>query len=155
MASVSSRTPPFGRDEGVPPLETGDRLSRSEFERRYEAMPDLKKAELIDGVVYVPSPVRLNRHGRPHVYVVTSLGMYESATPGVIAADNANTRLDVRNEPQPNAVLLIDPARGGQARVSSDDYVEGAPESAAEIASSSASHDLGIIVARLNARAKR
>lgn len=36
----------------IPPLENGDRLSRHEFERRYQSMPDLKKAELIEGVVY-------------------------------------------------------------------------------------------------------
>ena len=29
-----------------------------EFERRYEAMPEVKKAELIEGEVYMPSPVR-------------------------------------------------------------------------------------------------
>jgi len=45
----------------VPPLQPGDRLNRAEFERRYHAMPDCKKAELIEGVVYVPSPARL-RH---------------------------------------------------------------------------------------------
>ena len=50
----------------IPPLENGDRLTRDEFERRYDAMPDLKKAELIEGEVYMPSPVRHGRHGRPH-----------------------------------------------------------------------------------------
>jgi hypothetical protein len=57
--------------ESVPPLEPGDRLSRIEFERRYEAMPHLKKAELIQGVVHMPSPVRLRRHGNPHARFVT------------------------------------------------------------------------------------
>ena len=66
MATVSDRTPPGATDNEIPPLEAGDRLSRAEFERRYEAMPGLKKAELIEGVVYMPSPVRLHRHGRPH-----------------------------------------------------------------------------------------
>ena len=51
----------------IPPLESGDRLTRAEFLRRYDAMPDLKKAELIEGVVYVPSPVRQKYHGRPHL----------------------------------------------------------------------------------------
>ena len=89
-----------------PPLETGDRLTRDEFMRRYEAMPHLKKAELINGVVYVPSPVRLIQHGGPHADLVTWLGtyrantnrilsgwlgVYEAATPGVIGADNATT----------------------------------------------------------------
>ena len=46
------------------PLENGDRLSRLEFERRYQAMPELKKAELIEGRVYMASPVRII-HGQP------------------------------------------------------------------------------------------
>lgn len=50
----------------LPPLENGDRLSRSEFEQRYEAMPHVKKAELIEGIVYMPSPVRVRSHGQPH-----------------------------------------------------------------------------------------
>lgn len=49
----------------VPPLENGDRLTRPEFERRYEAMLHLEKAELIEGVVYVGSPVRYTQHGKP------------------------------------------------------------------------------------------
>jgi Uma2 family endonuclease len=125
-----------------PPVEAGDRLSRAEFERRYMAMPELKRAELIEGVVYVPSPVRARRHGRPHAHVVTWLGIYESATPGVIVADNASVRLDLDNEPQPDAVLFIDPDNGGQTRIGPDDYVEGAPELVAEVAASTASYDL-------------
>lgn len=128
--------------EQIPPLEPGDRLSRNEFERRYEAMPKLNKAELIEGVVYMPSPVRYRRHGRPHAQIITWLGVYEAATPGVETADNSTARLDLDNEPQPDAMLLIDPARGGQTRISDDDYVQSASELVAEIASSSASFDL-------------
>src|SRR6266540_476123 len=95
----------------LPPLEPGDRLTREEFERRYEAMPHLKKAELIEGVVYMPSPLRHRRHGRPNRHLSTWLGTYEAATPGVEGSDNATVRLDLGNEPQPDAVLLIDPAR--------------------------------------------
>lgn len=124
-------------------LEPGDRLTRWEFERRYEAMPQVKKAELIEGVVYMPSPVRLRRHGRPNQHLITWLGTYEAATPGVIAADNASVRLDMDNEPQPDGMLFIDPDYGGQVRISDDDYVEGGPELAAEITSSSVSYDLG------------
>lgn len=50
----------------VPPLENGDRLSRTEFERRYMAMPKLKKAELIEGIVYMASPLRFEPHAEPH-----------------------------------------------------------------------------------------
>lgn len=126
----------------LPPLESGDRLTRAEFERRYDAMPHLKKAELIEGIVYMPSPVRLQRHGQPQARLVGWLMSYEIGTPGLIAADNSTVRLDLDNEPQPDALLLIDPDCGGQARVSPDDYVEMAPECVAEVAASSASLDL-------------
>src|SRR5262249_30863736 len=62
--------------------------------------------------------------------------------PGVRGADNATTRLDLDNEPQPDVSLFIDPARGGQARISSDGYLEAVPELVAEVASSSVSYDL-------------
>ena len=126
-----------------PPLEGGDRLTRVEFERRYSAMPSGTKAELVEGVVYMPSPVRLERHGSPSRHISTWLGTYEAATPGVIGADNVTVRLDMDNEPQPDAILLIDPACGGQTRISDDDFIEGGPELAVEVASSSVSYDLG------------
>ena len=133
---------PFGNG-AIPPLENGDRLTRDEFERRYDAMPGLKKAELIEGEVYMPSPVRHGRHGHPHTRLVTWLGNYETDTPGVEAGDNGSVRLDLDNEPQPDGFLFIRPEHGGQARISEDDYIEGAPELVAEVASSSASYDLG------------
>ncbi len=126
----------------IPLLENGDQLTRAEFERRYQAMPQLKKAELIEGVVYMPSPVRLYRHSQPHLQMATWLGTYQSETPGLLAGDNSTVRLDLDNEPQPDLMLLIEPDKGGQASISDDDYVEGAPELVAEIASSSASYDL-------------
>ena len=128
--------------EAVPPLENGDVLTRAEFERRYEAMSHLKKAELIEGVVYVPSPVRHSYHGHQHTHLISWLGYYEAHTPGVEASDNVTVRLDLDNEPQPDALLFIDPACGGQARIDADGYIEDAPELVAEVASSSASYDL-------------
>jgi Uma2 family endonuclease len=126
----------------VPPLEQGDHLTRSEFERRYHAMPWLKKAELIEGVVHVPSPVRHSFHGLQHAHLIVWLGTYAAATPGVQVSDNATDRLDLDNEPQPDALLLIDPACGGQAILSDDGYIEQAPELIGEVAASSASIDL-------------
>lgn len=123
----------------IPPLEGGDRLSRHEFERRYQAT-DIKKAELIEGVVYVPSPVRSKSHGKPHGRLITWLGVYEAATPGTDLNDNATVRLDLDNEPQPDALLRIE--TGGQSRITEDDYIEGAPEFIAEVAASSAAYDL-------------
>lgn len=124
----------------IPPLENGDKLTRHEFERRYHAMPNLKKAELIEGVVYVASPVRAKQHGKPHARIMGWLIAYEAATPGVEALDNTTVLLDTDNEPQPDALLRIE--TGGQSRINKDDYVEGAPELIVEIAASSASYDL-------------
>jgi hypothetical protein len=126
----------------IPPLEPGDRLTRAEVERRYSAMPNLKKAELIEGVVYMPSPVRMFRHGVPHARLIAWLNAYTAATPCAITADNATVRLDLDNEPQPDALLMIDPACGGQATISDDDYVENGPELVAEVSGSSVSFDL-------------
>jgi Uma2 family endonuclease len=128
--------------EVFPPLESGDRLTRAEFERRYHLMPRNVKAELIEGVVYMASPVRATSHGRPHGLVMTWLGLYAAATPGVELFDNTTVRLDIDNEVQPGALLRIDEARGGHSRISSDDYLEGAPELIVEIAGSSAAYDL-------------
>jgi Uma2 family endonuclease len=134
---------PIKSPAAIPPLENGDRLSRAEFERRYDAMPDLKSAELIEGEVYVSPPVRVRRHGEPHGQLMTWIGTYTAGTPGLVAADNSSIRLDLDNEPQPDVFLMIEPERGGQARISDDDYIEGAPELVAEVAASSVSYDLG------------
>ena len=130
-------------DGKIPPLENGDRMTRAEFERRYHAMPNLKKAELIEGVVFMPSPVRHEQHSRPHSILDTWLGFYAVNTPGIDSGDNGSIRLDLDNEPQPDAYLVIRPERGGQVRISDDDYVEGAPELTVEVSPSSVSYDLG------------
>ncbi|MCL5995153.1 MAG: Uma2 family endonuclease [Chloroflexi bacterium] len=124
------------------PMENGDRLTRREFERRYEAMSRVKKAELIEGTVYMPSPIHAKSHAQPHTFIMGLLFNYVAATPSVLALDNPTLRLDEDNEPQPDAVLMIDPAHGGRARINSDDYLEGPPELIVEIASSSVSYDL-------------
>ncbi|MCC5649461.1 Uma2 family endonuclease [Nostoc sp. XA013] len=127
----------------IPLLENGDKLSLYEFERRYNAMPNLKKAELIEGIVYImPAALRFRSHGQPHGWIVGWLFTYEAATPGVASAVEPTVRLDLDNEPQPDAVLLINPEAGGQARLSEDDYIEGAPELIVEIAASSVAIDL-------------
>lgn len=123
------------------PLQQGDHLSRDEFERRYNAMPGLKKAELIEGRVYMPSPVTLS-HGRTHADIMTWLGTYRAMTPGVTLVDNGSVHMDDENEPQPDALLRIESEELGHSRISSDDYIEGAPELIVEIAASSASYDL-------------
>jgi len=141
---VSGTTGKPKLDAALPALENGDRLTRAEFERRYEAMPHLKKAELIEGVVYVPSPVRHRQHGAPHAQLIGWLVQYAANTPGVEVGDNTSVRLDLDNEPQPDALLFIDPDCGGQVRIGVDGIIEGAPELVAEVASSSVSYDLHV-----------
>lgn len=126
----------------LPLLENGDRLTRHEFERRYSAMPQVKKAELIEGIVHMASPVRARKHGKPHASVMLWLGSYWQAMPNLELLDNASVRLDTDNEPQPDACLRIEEAAGGRSRITEDDYVEGPPELIVEIAASTASYDL-------------
>jgi Uma2 family endonuclease len=126
----------------LPPLEPGDHLKRDEFERRYDAMPSLKKAELIEGVVYMPSPARLRRHASPHADLIGWLSVYRAGTPGVLVGDNGTVRLGMDNAPQPDALMIVDPDLGGRAQIDSDDYVTGSPEWVGEVAASTASFDL-------------
>jgi Uma2 family endonuclease len=125
--------------EGLPLLETGDHLTRHEFERRYNLTPEKVKAELIEGVVYMASPVRHKHHGNPHRQIITWLGNYCDATPGTDCSDNATLRLDADNEPQPDVQLFIEESAGGNVRITEDDLLEGSPELIVEIAASSAS----------------
>lgn len=127
----------------IPPLTNGDKLTRYEFERRYNAVSKPKKAELIEGIVYImPAPLRFRSHGQPHGRILTWLGNYETMTPGVALGVEPTVRLDLDNEPQPDAVLIILPEAGGQTRISEDDYIEGPPELVVEIAASSVAIDL-------------
>lgn len=141
MTPTREATTRPGRETWRPPLESGDRLTRAEFERRYAARPDIKKAELVEGVVYVPSPVSL-QHAETHGLVMAWLVNYVAATPGVRQADNATLRLDLDNEPQPDGMLWIDAEHGGHVIVTDDGYVDGSPELIVEIAATSASYDL-------------
>lgn len=135
----------------VPPLRNGDHLTRAEFHRRYEAMGDDVRAELIEGIVYLrskhdmASPVSIDSHGTPHLDVATWVGYYRSKTPGLIGGDNSTVFIDGINEPQPDVLLGIPAAVGGQTRLTTRGkkrYVDGAPELVIEIAAGTASIDL-------------
>ena len=128
--------------ERIPPLENGDQLTLLEFDRRYRAHPEIKKAELIEGVVYVASPVKIQNHGEPHAHITGWLGVYRALTPGIRIADNSTYILDNDNEPQPDVTLWVDQKSGGQAFISDDDYLAGIPELVVEVAGSSAAIDL-------------
>jgi Uma2 family endonuclease len=127
-------------DETVPPLEAGDNLDQPTFHERYLAMPEGTRAELIGGVVYVHSPAK-RPHSRTSGRVVRWLGAYEDATPGTELHDNGSNLLGPESEPQPDACLLIASACGGQTS-DRDDWIVGAPELVAEVASSTESIDL-------------
>jgi Putative restriction endonuclease len=141
--SVDRLVKPAVSRDVIPLLVDGDRLTRDEFERRYDAMPDLKKAELIEGVVHIPSPVRHGQPLSPRSSLVGWLWVYRAGTPGVGSAANGSIRLDLTNMLQPDALLIIRPEHGGRVRISEDDYIEGGPELVAEVSASSAGYDLG------------
>ena len=112
MPLAKRREPPR-----IPPLEQGDRLSRDEFERRYNAMPNLKKAELIEGVVYMAAAVKFEGHAHEHNHLNGWLAIYASETGGVVAGDNSSLKLDLDNMPQPDCLLMRLPEFGGQADI--------------------------------------
>jgi Uma2 family endonuclease len=126
-------------ERAVPPLAAGDRLSREEFLHRWEAMPGVKKAELIGGIVYMPSPLR-REHAVMDNRVGAWLANYAASTPGCEAASNA-TWLMIDDAPQPDNNLRILPEFGGKSELPGR-YTQGAPEFLAEICLTSAAYDL-------------
>jgi Uma2 family endonuclease len=122
------------------PIESGDRLTRVEFHRRYCAHSEIKKAELVEGVVYVGSPVRAAAHGIPHSRIIFWLGHYRVRHSDVEVADNVTVYLDGDNELQPDACLWRAAPDG--PRITNDGYLEGPPQLVVEVAASSASYDL-------------
>lgn len=125
----------------VPPLRDGERLTRAEFLRRWDAMPDLKRAERVEGVVrLMPSPVSVAGHARPHGRIATLIGLFEIATPGVMAYSDGTTHVDGDNDYQPDVALAILPEFGGQLAWSGE-YVDGAPDLVVEVSKASARRD--------------
>jgi Uma2 family endonuclease len=122
-------------------LESGDHLTREEFHRRYLERPDIKKAELVEGVVYVGGRVRALEHGMPHGTAVGWLGTYAARIPNLSVAVGSTVFLDARNEVQPDALLLYKGA-DGPPYVTDDGYLKGPPQLIVEIAASSVSYDL-------------
>jgi Uma2 family endonuclease len=125
----------------VPPLVAGDRLDATTFHERYEAMPPSTRAELIGGVVHMPSPLYLD-HGSEGFAAGAWLGYYAARTPGVAGADNTSTRLDDEGEVQPDFSLRIRPESGGQSQEARE-FIVGAPELIVEVSRSTRRSDLG------------
>lgn len=125
-------------------LHSGDVMSRTEFHDRYEHTAKGFKAELIDGVVFVASPVQL-KHSRPDNLFHGLLAFYEARTPGVESAANATVLLGPSDEVQPDSLLRVRPNYGGRSKPATEatgDYVVGPPELVVEIANTSRSIDL-------------
>ncbi len=126
----------------TPPLVAGQRLDRAIFHERYEAMPPRTRAELIGGVVYMPSPVSPD-HGFASHPVSYWLGHYQRFTPGVQGSGEVTVFLNDRSEVQPDALLLIRPESGGRIYLERG-YLAGAPELVIEVSRSSRRIDLGV-----------
>lgn len=139
---VGSKPQAVGNPPGPPmPLENGESMHSREFMRRYARMPQVKKAELIEGVVYMGSPVSV-RHAKPDAIVQGWLTTYAARHPETEAFCNVNVILDADNTVQPDALLRHLPEHGGATQINKDGYVTGPPELIVEIAASSASIDL-------------
>lgn len=129
------------RAKVLPPLENGDRMDQKTFHERYLAMPEHIQAELIGGIVYMASPQKLP-HGRSWSLGTALLGLYEEATPGVQSVINTTNIMGPESEPQPDCGLFIEPDKGGQVRITEDEYLEGAPEWLLEVSATTESIDL-------------
>ena len=138
----AERTKRMSTIPAVPPLRDGDRLTQTEFHRRYLAYPEDVKAELIGGIVYIASPLR-RPHGIYHPVLSYALCHYQGVTPGVEVLDNATAILGPASEPQPDLALRILPEWGGRTHTAADDYVCGGSELFAETAHSTQALDLG------------
>lgn len=139
--------PPVSRRPGLrvlrlPILENGDRLTVPEFMRRYEAMPGLRKVQLIEGIVHMPSPVRAYSHGKPDALIQGWLFTYCVNYPDLENFTNTTLILDADNAVQPDAMLCSRPQPGGRVWLDESGYLHGSPELVCEIAASSASIDL-------------
>jgi Uma2 family endonuclease len=137
-------TAPSPRRFHVPPedaLHNGDRLSQAEFHRRYELYPEDAKFELIGGIVYMASPLRVP-HSDYDEELGFVLGLYRRGTPGTQVLHNATTILGDDSEPQPDLALYVLPEFGGPTRINEKGYLVGAPELVCEIAHSTVALDL-------------
>ncbi len=122
-------------------LAEGQRLDQPTFHALYEAMPPGLRAELIDGVVFMPSPVGCD-HGRSQAAMIMWLGYYALRTPGAEVLDNATTILGWKSETQPDALLRLLSEYGGRSQVEQG-YIRGGPELVAEVSKATRYVDLG------------
>jgi len=116
-------------------------MTQAEFHRRYEQYPEDVKFELVGGVVYMASPMKL-LHGEASPEIALVLMLYKASTPGVFVAENATAILGTQSEPQPDQLMRLVPECGGQARVNEAGYLVGAPELVVEVSHATRSLDM-------------
>lgn len=138
FANGNGSTP--GMAAEPPPLRPGDKLTRAEFMARWEQHPEIKFAELIGGVVYMPSPLS-RQHGVSDCRIATWYGYYQIHTPGTEAGSNATMLMEGDETPQPDEYLRILPEFGGRSS-NAGLYISGGPEHLTEISVSSVSIDM-------------
>lgn len=138
---MSATADTIQRAKSRPELHNGDKMTQAEFHRIYSQMDESVRAELIGGIVYMASPLKLS-HGQHHTFLAMLTSFYCGETPGTDTGDSVTTILGEESEPQPDLFVRILPEHGGQSRTTEDNYVEGAPELIIEVADSSVSLDL-------------
>lgn len=130
--------------EPVLKLENGDVLTKDEFLRRWEHTPEVRHAELLEGVVYLNSAAISISHGGPQGIILRWLYEYETHTPNVVVLPPVTSILSEEDIPEPDAVMYVDHPSLGACREGESDYLEGSPELVVEIAASTSSKDLHV-----------
>jgi Uma2 family endonuclease len=155
MTTLRTTERPESLPESEPPprLDSGDRMDSETFMAIYEQMPEGFRAQLIQGVVYVASPISAD-HGRPNQDVSFWLGSYQLRTPGVRPFAATTLQLGLNDNPEPDASMMIAAECGGQARVEGR-FIVGAPELAVEVSYSSRAVDLNAKLASYQAAGVR
>lgn len=128
-------------EQEAPPLAAGMKLTREEFLRLWEVHPEISKAELIGGIVYMPSPVS-TEHSVREGHAGLWLGTYWIATPGTEFGHNS-TSMMLDDSPQADIFLRILPECGGASWIEKK-YLHGAPELITEVCLTSADYDLHV-----------
>lgn len=123
-----------------PVLHNGDLLPASEFLRRFERMPEVKKAELVDGIVFMDHRV-CAAHGEASAALCHWLGMYSVSTPLTRGSIRVTTLLDDDNVVQPDVTLAVKTSAGGRTSHSPDGFMVGGAELLADVALSSVNLD--------------
>jgi Uma2 family endonuclease len=127
------------RPNPFPLLETGYHLTADEFHERYKLLLDEQHAELIEGIVYMASPIS-RLHSLPDSTMNGFCMVYAAHTPETESSGSGTVRLDPKNEYEPDGYLrkLI----GCGTQIFDQHYLEGVPEFVFEISNTTVTMDL-------------